>query len=119
MSWDDPLKIVVCCRHPDILATLVWVIRERTPHEVYTCSHWVELQKLLTGQSKDLVLIGSGFNHDDESRMIGLACQYLPPERVVLHYGGGSGLLFSEIRKALGCDASSSTRKEMPDGRIH
>lgn len=51
--------------------------------------------------SFQFVLIGSGFSRSEEQyiREQSIAHQISPPA-VILHYGGGSGLLFAEIKQA-------------------
>ena len=55
-----------------------------------------ELKKELVSNKFDLLLIGSGFNAEDEESMKRLAAQHNPEMKIVEHYGGGSGLLYSE-----------------------
>jgi len=63
-----------------------------------TCaSTLTEVTKLAKEQKFDMVLIGAGIN-DDDTLQINQTFQEIP---VVLHYGGGSGLLYAEVYLAL------------------
>lgn len=58
--------------------------------------------KALFGQHRfSLVLFGSGIDEDGEKRLCQFFTQQQPNIIIVQHYGGGSGLLKSEILTAL------------------
>ncbi len=50
----------------------------------------------------DVVLLGSGLDENTESNLKTDLLQLDPNLKIILHYGGGSGLLKAEIETALG-----------------
>ncbi|RFZ85221.1 hypothetical protein DYU05_06360 [Mucilaginibacter terrenus] len=57
--------------------------------------------KSLLGQRFDLVLLGNGLSSLDEDSFTIYVAENYPETKVCIHYGGGSGLLFSEVRQTL------------------
>jgi hypothetical protein len=49
----------------------------------------------------DVVLIGGGVGEESEAKLRAIFTFQNPLIRIILHYGGGSGLLFAEIKSAL------------------
>lgn len=57
---------------------------------------------LFKSTSFQLVLIGAGLKPEEEKELIENLNRLQRKVPIVQHYGGGSGLLFTEIFKALG-----------------
>lgn len=94
-------EILICCAHEQILQTLLRVIKEKTPLIPTGCSNIHQLGQLLSKGAFQYVLIGSGFSKSEEEviKEQSIAHQ-IYPSSIILHYGGGSGLLFAEIKQA-------------------
>jgi uroporphyrinogen-III synthase len=60
-----------------------------------------EAQKLFKEYKIEVVLLGPGITNDSESILRSFFSKESPKAVVVQHYGGGSGLLMSEINLAL------------------
>jgi len=48
-----------------------------------------------------ILLVGSGYSEEEECDLAAHLDQFFPDKHLVYHYGGGSGLLFSEIHHKL------------------
>lgn len=49
----------------------------------------------------DLVLVGAGLEKHEESELLSVIKKLNPKIPIVFHYGGGSGLLFTELYEGL------------------
>ena len=56
---------------------------------------------LFTKSSYDLVLLGGGVDQKSETWIRKNFLEHNPEIKIILHWGGGSGLLENEIRSAL------------------
>ncbi|KGO85247.1 hypothetical protein Q765_17290 [Flavobacterium rivuli WB 3.3-2 = DSM 21788] len=61
-----------------------------------------EAQKLFMQHPFDIVLLGNGITKDEDLQLRAFFTKQNPAIKIVQHYGGGSGLLKSEILIALG-----------------
>ena len=61
-----------------------------------------EVRHYLATTIPALVLLGNGLSTAEEAAICDLILARSPQTRIVQHYGGGSGLLKSEILQALG-----------------
>jgi len=57
-----------------------------------------DLNAILEKHSFDILLLGAGYTREQETEIRSRATKLRPEMKVVEHYGGGSGLLASEIR---------------------
>jgi hypothetical protein len=95
------LNILVLCRNQQLLDTLVRVIRDKSPwHPVVGDFDRANFSFLNTTEF-DILLVGSGFSEEEECALASHLHQFFPEKHLVYHYGGGSGLLFSEIHHKL------------------
>jgi len=58
-----------------------------------------ELEAKLNKTPFDILLMGAGFNEDEEHQIRKTAAAFLPDIKIVEHYGGGSGLLLEELHR--------------------
>lgn len=92
--------LVVCC-HPEISATIIRLINK---DEQMTGTAVVSLEAAVasfTSGSFDLVLIGAGLAPETEKQLETALKKLNPVIPVIYHFGGGSGLLYTEIKQAL------------------
>jgi hypothetical protein len=91
------INILAIGTHPEIMATILRLLNNKPGWLATGASALTEVLTLGKEQTFDVVLIGAGINDDDTSE-IKKAFLEIP---VVLHYGGGSGLLYAEVYQAL------------------
>ena len=91
------INILVVGTHPEIMATILRLLNNKAGWQATGAGTLPEVTKLANEQKFDVVLIGAGINEDD-TLQINQTFQEIP---VVLHYGGGSGLLYAEVYQAL------------------
>ena len=91
------INILAVGTHPQIMATILRLLNNKPSWHATGASTLTEVLTLGKEQKFDVVLIGAGINENDTLK-IKKTYQDIP---VVLHYGGGSGLLYAEIYQAL------------------
>lgn len=87
-------EILVVCTHPTILSTILRLINSELAWHATGAGNFSEAYAMGRNQPFDLVLIGSGLLDEEEDALI----QGLRQTKYLKHYGGGSGLLYAEIR---------------------
>lgn len=94
-------EILVICSHPGILATLIRLI-EKTG-EFTACGVATAAEALSSCRSRafDLILMGAGLAPEAEQDLERKLKEISPESPVIYHFGGGSGLLFTEIKQGL------------------
>lgn len=98
---DRPVRILVVCAHPTVLETLLRVMRGKFSWQVEGCVSSSEASDWLQKEHFDLLLVGSGLSEIDENDLEQRLKRMSPGTSLIWHYGGGSGLLLSEIQAAL------------------
>ncbi|MBL4674881.1 MAG: hypothetical protein JKY70_01535 [Mucilaginibacter sp.] len=93
--------IMVICRHPEILATIVRLINNNPEWSATGCETDQSAIDAFKAINHDVVLIGSGVNTESETQLRKVFINLNPLVKIVQHYGGGSGLLSAEIYSAL------------------
>lgn len=96
-----PVQILVICRHPEILQTILRLIRNKPEWEPAGCAPGGAALDLIGNQKFDVVLLGAGIEPHEDAQLRKSLSEQQPGVRIVQHYGGGSGLLFAEIYQAL------------------
>jgi histidinol-phosphate/aromatic aminotransferase/cobyric acid decarboxylase-like protein len=95
------IHILVLANHPEIVATIIRLINR---NEAWSGVGAHSFEGALTAFQQnefDLVLLGVGVDDEIERRMLNM-CGDADREIICIrHFGGGSGLLYSEIRHAL------------------
>jgi hypothetical protein len=94
-------RILVICRQPEILATIVRLINSQPEWQGAGASSDEEATKIFLEKDCDIVLIGTGVNLESEQHLRQVFEKKNPAVKIIQHYGGGSGLLFGEIHQAL------------------
>lgn len=94
-------NILVVAHHPEILETIIRLINQQEEWRGVPAGSVEEAENAVRINSIDLVLLGVGVD-DEAGQRISSFCRSVNPRIVCLrHFGGGSGLLYSEIRHAL------------------
>jgi len=91
------INILAVGTHPEIMATILRLLNNKPNWQATGASSLTEVLTLGEDHKFDVILIGAGIDENDT-----LVIKNTYPEiPVVLHYGGGSGLLYAEIYQAL------------------
>lgn len=93
--------ILVICRHPDILATVVRLVNNNPEWLATGAVTDDEALYAFAAQPFKLVLLGSGIEQASEAALCTAFTAQNPDIKIVQHYGGGSGLLAAEIYEGL------------------
>lgn len=94
-------NILVVADHPEILETIIRLINQTDNWNGIGAGSFEEAAASLELNNFDLVLLGVGVDAQTEERISNLCRVNDPAIPCHRHYGGGSGLLYSEIRHAL------------------
>lgn len=95
------INILVVGRHEEILQTVLRLINKNEDWNAKGCLRDDEALKLFNENNFDLVLLSSGIDEDCEKSLRNSFRKKNPAIKIIQHYGGGSGLLSSEIYEAL------------------
>lgn len=107
-------QILVFGKHPEILNTLIRLVNK---NENWFADGGIEEEKvieLFNQHQYDLVLLGGGISQQSENKVRAIFQKLNPEIKIVQHYGGGSGLLKSEIEMALKKDHSHFKMMDNP-----
>jgi len=94
-------EILVMCCHPGILETLKRLIEKSGEFTVTAAATAAEAVKHFSSGAFDLVLMGAGLAPEAEQQLEEQLKEIRPETPVIYHFGGGSGLLFTEIKQGL------------------
>lgn len=94
-------QILVIGRNPEILSVVERLINNNPKWHATACLTDGEAIDACERQSFDLVLIGGGVEDQEEAHLRDEIGKRWPGTKIVQHYGGGSGLLATEINMAL------------------
>ncbi len=95
-------QILVIGRHTQIMQTVLKLINEMDDYHAIGCLTDQEAMDFLKVNSIDLLLIGGGVESKSELMLRNFVKENFPSTKVIQHFGGGSGLLFNELREAFG-----------------
>lgn len=95
-------EILIVCTHDEILKTILRLINSNALMHGIGVNTLEQALTVFKSSTFDLVLIGAGLQTQEEEELITNISRSLKKVPVVRHYGGGSGLLFTEIYQALG-----------------
>ena len=95
------LQILVHGKHPDILQTVLRLINQQENWQGEGSLDEEVFIELFRQKKYDIVLLGGGILSTSEQRLAKVLQQINPDIKIIQHYGGGSGLLKSEIETAL------------------
>ena len=98
----EKAEILIICTHDEILKTIVRLIDSNSSLRGTGANTLEQALTLFKSATFDLILIGAGLNIQEEEELITNIDRSIKKTPIVRHYGGGSGLLFTEIFQALG-----------------
>lgn len=96
------LQFLVIGKNPEILETLKRVIEKNEGWKADLCSNENDCYKRIKERQIDLVLLSSGLEEAAENRIREFCSQVNHNIKVIEHYGGGSGLVRSEVESCFG-----------------
>lgn len=102
-------NILYIGNHPEILEIVVRLLNAMPGQFGIGASGSEQAQQLFCEYDIDLVLLGCGISESAESTLRAFFTNHKPGIVIVQHYGGGSGLLASEIWTALGEPGENKT----------
>ncbi|HKG04979.1 MAG TPA: hypothetical protein VKB19_00900 [Pedobacter sp.] len=94
--------ILVVCTQQEILNTIVRLINANAEMKGTGAHSLEEAITVFKSAAYDMVLIGAGLSAEEEKELEDVIAKSRVKVPVVHHYGGGSGLLFTEIYECLG-----------------
>jgi hypothetical protein len=97
----ETIQILYIGRHPEIAATVVRLINAIPAWSAVGVMNQEEAKKIFVENHFTIVLLGSGIEEESELDLRAFFKKQNPKIRIVQHYGGGSGLLKSEILLAI------------------
>ena len=98
------INILYIGRHPEITTTVIRLINNNPEWNGFGTMHDTEAMQLFTQNNFTIVLLGNGIEPHEETQLRQFFTTQNPAIKIVQHYGGGSGLLTSEILIALNSD---------------
>jgi hypothetical protein len=97
----ETIHILYIGRHLEILATVIRLINANDNWNGVGVMNDEEAKEIFLRKDFSLVLLGSGIQEESETNLCAFFKNKNPNISIVQHYGGGSGLLKSEIVLAL------------------
>lgn len=97
----EKVNILVVCTQPELLKILLRLINGNTDWQAFGAASEEQAHEVFAGQPCQLVLLGSGTDTLTENRLKPAFSKINPQVKFIQHYGGGSGLLYTEIYEAL------------------
>ena len=97
----ETIHILYIGRHPEILETVIRLINANENWSGVGVMNDEEAKEIFLRKYFSLVLLGSGIQEESETELCTFFRNQNPDISIVQHYGGGSGLLKSEILLAL------------------
>lgn len=94
-------NILAIAKNTEILQVLHRLVNQTAGWHGQTTDDLNEAEFLLAQEEFDIVLCGTGLSEADERRLSDFFNQLTYQPKLVRHYGGGSGLLYSEVTSAL------------------
>lgn len=98
------INILYIGRHAEITEVVIRVINKNEAWHGMGTTQDNEAKALFMAHRFDIVLLGNGISESEELELRSFFTQHGPSVKIVQHYGGGSGLLNSEIWMALNSD---------------
>ncbi|SHF97384.1 hypothetical protein [Pedobacter caeni] len=95
------IEILVVCCHEEISATMIRLINKEEEMLGTAVASPEDAMASFSSKAYDLVLIGAGLAPEAEQQLEAELKKQQPGIPVVYHFGGGSGLLYTEIKQAL------------------
>ncbi|MEY4930090.1 MAG: hypothetical protein RI909_814 [Bacteroidota bacterium] len=98
---NEQINILVIGRHEQIMDTVVRLINTQPNWNAHGAMTDEQAMVTFSQNKFDLVLVGGGVEEASETKFNMEFEKINPQVKIIRHYGGGSGLLFNEIREAL------------------
>lgn len=95
------IQVLVVGRHAEIMQTVLKLLNSTPDWEATGALADEEAIELFHQRRFDLVLIGGGVEPESLAKLRAIFTFQNPLVKIVQHFGGGSGMLFAEIRAAL------------------
>ena len=95
------INILYIGRHPEILETVVRLLNKNEQWQGFGALTDEEAITTFSQNEMDIVLLGPGIESDSENNLCDRFKAQKPDIIIIQHFGGGSGLLASEIGEAL------------------
>jgi DNA-binding NtrC family response regulator len=87
--------------HDDIRRIMNRLVNQREGWQGQSAADFTEAKAMLSKEEFDLVLMGAGVSEQEEEELKSACANLTYQPKLVRHYGGGSGLLYSEVLLAL------------------
>ena len=97
----ETTNILYIGRHSEILETVIRLINANENWNGVGVMNDAEAKEIFLRKDFSIVLLGSGIQEENEAELCAFFKNINPNISIVQHYGGGSGLLKSEILLAL------------------
>ena len=97
----DKINILVVANHSEILATILRLINKNEEWNGVGAGSPEEAINACKKDKFKLVLLGVGITEETEREIVPILKSSNPALICIRHFGGGSGLLYSEIQHAL------------------
>jgi hypothetical protein len=97
----EKIQILVIGRNEQIVQTVVRLINNNEAWKASFALTDADAIRLFENQAFDLVLFGGGIEPDSDTLLRSVFTAQRPQTIIIQHYGGGSGLLATEINMAL------------------
>ena len=97
----ETINILYIGRHLEILETVIRLINTNENWSGLGVMNDEEAKEIFLRKDFSLVLLGSGIQEESEAELCAFFKNKNPNISIVQHYGGGSGLLKSEILLAM------------------
>jgi len=94
-------KILYIGRHSEIMEIVVRLINANENWEGIGAVTDEEAMRIFQRENIDIILLGSGIDEESEAMLDAFFRKVNSKIKIIQHYGGGSGLLKSEILLAL------------------
>jgi hypothetical protein len=102
------IQVLVVGRQEEIMETVLHLINNTPDWEAVGALEDEAAIELFQQRRFDLVLIGGGVEPESDAKLRAIFRFQNPLIRIVQHFGGGSRLLFAEIREALDAQKESN-----------
>ncbi|MDQ7948787.1 MAG: hypothetical protein REI78_11260 [Pedobacter sp.] len=102
MEAQTPIDILIVGTNRSIMETIARLIDKDGEWLATIANNQSEALAICRSKDFGLALIGAGLSPSEEEELQQAWSANYPNMPIVKHYGGGSGLLYAEIYKALG-----------------
>ena len=97
----EKTEILVVGRHPEIVQTVVRLVNNNPAWNATAALTDNDAVALFQSRAFDLVLLGGGIEPESDTLLRKAFTLHHPAIIIIQHYGGGSGLLATEINMAI------------------